>query len=287
MRYRRAIMLVIGVGFLCIGGLLWKLNRDSPATYKGRSLDYWLKHDDDRELREAVQAIGTNALPRLLELLQADTDSLPDRVLEYAFETGIEWNVQITLPIESAYTKWGKAHKGFAALGVIALPAVPGLSNQLVRGESPIPVAGALYAIGPGGFPALTAASVSPDKYVRYAVAGAAWDENLQNPLQNPELIRVLAKLMQDFEPLVRLGAAGSLGAATSYPELALPALYSGLSDTSAAVRWRSAESIGGFGAVAADAVPKLVELSQDPKGNVSAAAAKALRQIQTAMEEK
>ncbi len=97
---------LLALAMLCLIAGVWLSSRDSQTTYKGRSLDYWLNKGNETELREALQAIGTNAIPRLFELLHADDGSMSEKLVSKAAQLAFEANVQVTIPFESAYTKW-------------------------------------------------------------------------------------------------------------------------------------------------------------------------------------
>jgi len=275
-------LLVIAI--VCGIGGIWFLSHDTRTTYKGRSLDHWLDNGSEAELKEAVHAIGTNAIPRLLKLLQADHKSISHKIHREVAEAAYAANIQVAIPFEPAYDKWAKAEKGFAALGTNAWPAVPILSNWLVRGEFPQAASG-LFAIGEAGVPALLSASQSENEDIRRAVAGIAagagfGDTNMT--VNDRRLIQALVAMTQDQEHLVRAFAVLSLAGATSAPDLVIPALTTGLNDPQKDVRRCSARSLGYFGPLATNAVPRLQEMTLETNSGASSAALEALRRIQS-----
>ena len=71
------------------GGLSWVINRSREPMYEGKPLSYWLEcyaplnrtETSVQEADHAVQAIGTNAIPTLLRMLQKTDSPLKVRLV--------------------------------------------------------------------------------------------------------------------------------------------------------------------------------------------------------------
>jgi hypothetical protein len=139
---RRRRMTVIGAGSALVAAVIVYLLWPAGPFYRGHSLDAWLqdcvnpfrhlnslrdmRSTDFRgrmeNARNAVKAIGTNGIPRLLQLLQAKGGSAKDMIAAPLGlrRFGSEW-------FPSAWEKNMMATVGFAILQQDAMPAEPTL----------------------------------------------------------------------------------------------------------------------------------------------------------------
>ncbi len=234
--------------------LAWTLLRaPAPApepVYNGKPLSYWLQgfgpypnttRPTETEALVAIQQIGTNAIPTLLQMLRAHDSPLKYKLRIWAIRRGliriiykIPWDYNNSLPFAFNF----RAMRGFQQLGPLATNAVPDLIRVLdhpVSPESESLTAGALGAIGPGAkaaVPALLRAAASTDLSVRNA-------------------------------------ALLALGQIHADPDAVVPVLIKGLQNPSNVMRWTAAGALGNFQSEAKSAVPALVALLNDPNLNL------------------
>jgi len=136
---------------------LWKASPDEPA-YGGKKLSVWLDElsalnssaqwDPETKQAKAVRAIGTNAIPWLLNEMSAKGSRMQWRLNQLLGRQNV-----ITYRFPNLDTRLRRAFVGFQALGPIAELATPELL-RLVE-DKPGWVPGALASIGPAAVPAL------------------------------------------------------------------------------------------------------------------------------------
>jgi hypothetical protein len=170
---RRILLAAIVV--VAMGVLTWFLIRPREPVYDGKPLSVWLQRYGDlnydtvseqlwhREADEAVRKIGTNALPLLLELLEAKDSKFKLKMKEIAGKQSI-----VKFHFTTAETRQRMALEAFRVLGPAAKPAIPELAEILVR--EPTMAAPALSAIGPESIGTLTNALASTNGEIRIAV---------------------------------------------------------------------------------------------------------------------
>jgi HEAT repeat protein len=97
-------------------------------TYQGRDLNSWLvdlNGDYPDEAGVAIHAMGTNAIPALLQMVRAKDSSFKTRVQSHLARFGVG-------PLLSTdYQRHYRAQSGFAVLGATAKPAVVELIRML------------------------------------------------------------------------------------------------------------------------------------------------------------
>jgi hypothetical protein len=54
-----------------VGGLAWQVTRPREPVYQGKPLSYWLVRPARDPNFNALRALGTNAIPTLLQMLRA------------------------------------------------------------------------------------------------------------------------------------------------------------------------------------------------------------------------
>jgi hypothetical protein len=149
--------------------LTWALLRphQKEPQYDGKPLSYWLAQSDPgttRDIRgqvkamEAVQQIGTNAIPVLLPLLRVNDSPFKTKVLTWLSHHSFG-KIHYTYPSIVNH----RAALGFQALGPLGAGAVPELANildQRISHESEYQTTLSLTYIGPqakGAVPSLVA----------------------------------------------------------------------------------------------------------------------------------
>jgi HEAT repeat protein len=215
---------------ILIGLIVWEANRAKEPQYKGKPLSFWLNGNrTSAEAKEAVDHLGTNCIPTLLIMLQAE-DSKSKREL-----VALTYDVKfIRNKLKSADDANGEAWRGFHYLG----PRAQGAVGALIKlfDESPpdrkYVVAKAFSAMGP---------------YAREAV---------------PTLLHTMTTSTNED---VRALASRTLGEIGQDPDLVLPVMIKALSDPSETCRNRAALSIACYGTNAASAVPALIAAAKDP----------------------
>ncbi|MDB6065891.1 MAG: putative lyase [Pedosphaera sp.] len=238
-----------------VGGIGWLVMRPSEPVYHGRALRYWLNvlwsdgFNDDKEGREAseaVHAIGTNAIPTLLRLINAK-----DSALALKFYALTEKQRIFKFHHVPASHLNDLALGGFMVLKGEAKGAVPELIAMYEKKKVGSPearsiIAGALGIIGPSA----------------------------------KEADAALLRGLSDTDKLSRYQAALALGKIHSEPELVVPALITCLSDQDEILQSLSAEALGQFGPDAKPAVPALLKLVVETKGGLRLGGLRALNKV-------
>ncbi len=301
-----AVLLFLGL----FGFTAWQVVRPREPVYQGRRLSAWLERfrpdGDTPDVDEAVRAVGTNAIPLLLQNLQAKDSRL--RLMLSVL--GLEYT--------PAKIHHMRAEKGFSALGADASNAVPNIIEVYEQNTSPsarqaaanalveigpaakqaIPPliksaastnsdvrAFALYTLGRMAFesesvdPVLIKALLDPDREVRYQAAFGLSSLAFMGGNAKPA-VPALIEALQDSYMGTRCGAAQALGHIHSDPGIVVPALIKSLHDPDANVRAHAVNALGEFGTNGRPAVVSLVELLSETNRDASNAATNALKQI-------
>ena len=233
-------ILLMALFLAAVGGMAWLLlsSGQPEPVYQGKPLRFWLEGYNGRnnsqphpgvpthaQADEAVEAMGTNAIPGLLRRLRQHDSRIKLKIwgllLRYHF---------IKTPLIPRNLDW-EAYFGFEALGDEASNAVPQLIAIYERDPSPL------------------VQTAVPSIFARQGLAAKA---------AAPALLRCG---IVHTNALVRYDAAYALGQIQADPELAVPALIKCLSDPDTMVRGQSAAALGKFGEKAKAAVPALLEL--------------------------
>ena len=217
----------------------------SPAPepfYKGKPLSYWLQGYTGNpgtnppptyaEANAAVDEIGTNAIPVLLQMLRAQDSPIKTKVIIWARRYRLIRNYYTVPSIQNI-----RARQGFEELGPRAIIAVPDLIKILDDNRSPRSqwaAACSLGSIGPGAKAAV------------------------------PSLLREAVGTNQP----VRMSSIMALGDIHEDPNTVVPFLIKTLHDPLKGNRSNAAFALGSFGAAATSAVPALVALFNDPNVN-------------------
>jgi HEAT repeat protein len=251
-----------------IGLLVWSLLPAPEPSYKGQPLSEWLlgyswssgspmpalpnapkfgvtvyksNFADWDESDDAIRAIGTNAIPTLLQMLCAK-----DTKTKLALLKLIQKQHVIAISHTPAESLNFAAAMGFRKLGPQGVSAIPDLINIYRRNISTwsrSACSTSLYDLAPFDIPQIAQGMASPDPQVRRLLIGALASIRAQ-PVA---LVPVLARSLHDSDADVRITAAGALAA---------------------------------FGPAANSAVPDLLQLRQDQNSEVRFAAQYALDRV-------
>jgi HEAT repeat protein len=293
-----AVVSLALVTILCVCVLLRPPGRNEPV-YRGRSLTQWLVRLDDGqaygissssmphlsrrqlEAAAAIRAIGTNALPFLME----DIHSAPSqnelrfrvqRVLDFALARVSGTRLLLGDVTRKDRVRW-RAAQGLAALGPLATPAVPELQRLLLTNYFHSSIKEAAYvlaAVGPEGIEILTNA-VGPQ--TEWSGMCAIWALG-QHPSAGSNTVPFLIGCASSSSDGTACGAIQVLGLLGTEPELVIPALTNALASRNPSVRNSAAWSLGRFGSRALPILPLLEPLTNDPA--VHRAASEAARRI-------
>jgi HEAT repeat protein len=300
-----AVLLVAVVGVIA-----WQVLRLREPVYQGKPLSLWLQgyspDGDSPEVDDAVRAMGTNAIPTLLGMLQVKDSQLKLTLAALGFR------------YTSAETQHLRAQKGFSALEADASNAVPALIEIYKQNTSPTAgraAANALVEIGPAAktaIPALMKSAASTNSHVRAFALCTLGRMALESKLVVPVLIQglhdpdhevrysaafglaalafmggdakpataALMETLKDSHPSERATAAMALGHIHSDPGLVVPALIEMLRDADVQLHALAATALGEFGNQGKPAVAPLIELLSQGNQDARKAATNALKAI-------
>jgi tetratricopeptide (TPR) repeat protein len=140
---KRLVWLIACLLVAAIGGLIWLAMPPKEPVYHGQPLSYWLSRSEEYgmgdpkdpkglDCREAIRAIGTNAIPSLLRILKAK-----DPAIKIVAMGLLERQDFIHLPISTVEEQKGKAQIGFYLLGDLASNSVPALIDISTHPATP------------------------------------------------------------------------------------------------------------------------------------------------------
>jgi hypothetical protein len=221
--------------------VVWRASGPREPVFKGRTLTSWLDHHVPtssanppynspgwHRADEALRAVGSNAVPTLLEMIRAK-DPPPWRLKLLQFAGRYRWT---RINYSYAFSLHEEAEYAFEVLGTNAVSAVPELIKLYEEDVLPSSSAArALGHIGRGAKPAL------------------------------PNLIRRFTHTNSN----VRFCAVSAVMYIGGEPSVVVPALTSALQDPSVDVRWNALVGLSGFGTRARPAVPEILKMVDDP----------------------
>jgi HEAT repeats len=220
-----------------LSGFGWWLLRPSEPSYKGKPLSEWLEEAEgtnSMEAEDALQHIGTNAIPSLLRMLQANDSPFKLKCIALLGRQNL-----INIEISNAKDKNLEASVGFKSLGSNAAGATSELVEIFkapVSGFSQIITADVIGDIGPtatNAIPSLVQGLKAKNAMVRRESALALGRIHGNAAEVVPEMV----KLLHDPEPFVRQCAAIVLGEFGTNGTAAVPTLVAKLEDPSEYVR--------------------------------------------------
>lgn len=308
-------LVICSVCFAVVTGALWLAFAlaNPKLIYKGKDVQAWsaqLVSSDRKESAEAdaaFRALGSNAVPPLIELIQAHQTRSAQVAAAIAREIPGrfgEYLTQKTKPPDYETLRYN-AGCALVIVGTNAAAAVPSLAKELGRGREPTlwQLGRALAAIGQPSVPALIDLTQSTNKLVRHAAAlgVAKIGPDASNavlallPLLNDEHEAVrtcalaalgnigtspLPPLLQSLEtgkPLEQKIAAQTLIAIRPSYRLVAPRLFQLSTNVDAEVRSQALEVLGSLRTPFPEPVAAYARALKDPEITVRIAGAKGL----------
>jgi hypothetical protein len=178
----------------------------------------------------ATRQIGTNAIPRLLELMAARPGAV-ERSRDYLapkLPGFLSFFLNTTRLIPTAERRHVAACIGFQALGTNAESALPALSNLLQRPGSDFELGCAIAGIGPKGRTVLVHALTNSDSQARRVAAFCLGIDPEASAAALPALVSLVERGQADYQVL------GAIGRLDGDAGLVVPALTRSLERTNA-----------------------------------------------------
>ena len=288
MKTRRRIAWICLLGIIAGGVVFLSLLPHEPA-YQGKQLSVWIdryaacKADGRERGRDeavtAIQHIGTNGIPFLLEDLRA-TDP--------RWMAAVNWlagRVNCSVSLGWALKRNNRVAYGFQALGHLATPAIPTLS-QWMAGTNLVTARSAEVALRCVGseevVPILMSGLTNSDRVLRnWAVVHLG----VLGRISEPAVPALLTNLM-DADPYARKYAAQALGRIGSRPEVVVSALGHALGDSDRTIRMAAIAALANFGPDAAAAVPALRKVAEGSDEGQRSLARQTLKRLQCEMRD-
>jgi hypothetical protein len=288
---RRRILIPLVVVLLVLAWVVFGSGAGDGPVYEGRRLSRWVEilgrayaiRKTDPEADLAIQNIGTNAFPYLLQWIQSETTParfrLPSSVRRYVSRHP---TLEAALIPASELRLLGSIHSfdllrsntpAFVVDELVRLMNAPQMqtANRATR---------VLARVGPTGIPPLVAVLESPSHHMRRAVVLAAVRMEDPGPAAEKLVPGLIESLKDDGNIGVAPEAAMGIGKFKVLPRLSVPALARVLGVADPRLRCSAAWALGEFSADAAEAIPALTALRNDPDSNVRSAAESALLKI-------
>jgi hypothetical protein len=246
-------LLIAAVGFVS-----WLLLRQpSEPVYQGKPLSHWceqfvntLSKPDNQSQEQAgiaIRTIGTNAIPTLLLMLQAEDSKIKLKLIQLAQKQHffhIKWT--------DTEFRHQEAEMGFLILssdGKSAIPAIPALleiynerhsdPNDAIRYTAEN-ILGSMGPVAADAVPRFVQATTHTNVYIRWSAI-----LTLRAIHANPNLtVPVLTRSLRDPVDYVRRDAASALAAFGHDAKSAVPDLIKCLADPSPAVREQAAAAL-------------------------------------------
>jgi len=253
-RRRRVIIVLAACVLVGIGVVAFWLEEREPK-YDAKKLTEWCLQyrlwmmSGREQARVAINHIGTNGLPFLVEWLRYDRQT-PKEQLTDAFEE-LKDRLRRSAGARNSlmeHTRAQIAEFGFEALATNATPAIPMLAKLMRdRASSPDTVRAAAHSLACTGEQGLLELA----RFLRdqgqsnrvYAVAGLARVQQNAEPA-----LELLMEFIQGPDEQLAVASAGSLFLTSPEPEMRIAILRKGAADPRRAVRISSISSLANFG---------------------------------------
>jgi HEAT repeat protein len=278
--------MAIALGLLAASAVAFVGLRPREPAYEGKKLSEWLKIFGNstggayEEAEAAIQQIGTNALPTLLEMLRSKDSWLKVKLIGLVSKQSL-----VELELTSEDDRRSLAMFGFQVLGPRAKPILPALIELLNNAGTTDHAKDALdhlsvSFLGPEETLWLGTSITNENERVR---------DNVLSLLGREVVATALIPRLQDQDPGVRLSTIESFVRLSAIrfvndPDgkysVVVDALIKALQDTSPAVRADAALALGWSVVDAQRAVPFLVKHANDPDESVRQAVAAALSRL-------
>ncbi|MDB6021566.1 MAG: lyase domain protein repeat-containing protein, partial [Pedosphaera sp.] len=214
------------------------------------------------EAVQAIRAMGTNAVPYLIAVLEKDEVSRFDRLMGRSAMQLLDRHREAALALD--------------ALGPECKPWIPELNRILHGSGSQKEAAVALAAIGPEGWEVLTRATAENGEMVTCCL----WALGSHRAAVPGTVDALLASYARNKPFSVDILSLWALEEIKPDQEQLIPLLLTGLKSDRQDLKWGSAVVLGRLGRKASSAVPALMELLNDRNPLVRHDAAQALEQI-------
>jgi hypothetical protein len=262
-------LIILAALFICIV-CFTPTTRQEPV-YQGKTLTQWLNRLDDGEAfgisssslptfsraqieaADAIRAIGTNALPFLLEDIHAHPSEqalrfkLLGKLHMADLWIGFGRKTYFAADVTSEDRIRWRAAQGLAALGPLAKPAIPELTRLLFTNYFHSSIKDSAYAlagIGADGIAVLTN-SIQPTN--EWSGMCAIWALG-QHPTAGTNVIPFLINATTSSSEGTACGAIQVLGLFHVDGEHVIPALKNALNSSNAAVRHDATNALAEFG---------------------------------------
>jgi HEAT repeat protein len=254
---------------------------EPEPSYGGKSLTEWLqdaadagREDELTRHRAAVQAMGTNCIPTLMEFLTYETPGWKQQMYAIANRVSGRYGVYFRDRDLNNF-----ALIGFYLLGSDGAAAIPPLTRMMLSAEDPEGrrAAVALSSIGVDAIPALFEGLTNINPEVRGFATYYGW--NYLGTNAAPAIPYIVERL-NDPDDTERLRTVLTLKHLSIEPQLTVPAFVKCFGDSNKFVRLAAAEGLAEFGTNAVAAEPALRALIDDPDAEVREQVKITLRKI-------
>ena len=252
---RRIQVLLLLTAFSAV--VFYIANRE--PSYQERALSSWMRElnpdgegDGVSQAGEAIQQIGTNALPYILSELRRKDSSGKLKLMEWNDKLEGRLNHEL-MRFTPAYERRSTARAAIGLLGTNAAPAIEEISRNLDDRELISESAQALALIGQPALPTIKSLACSTNDITRFGCA-----QTLVLFTNAAEVAPILQSLTADAQPEVRALAAFGLGNSVGAPPSNVPLLIQLLNDADKSVQASACHSLGHFSNSAAIIVPAL-----------------------------
>ena len=262
-------ILPLAIVALLIGVIGWQLYTTREPSYQARTLTEWLVALDsappeeptkEAQARTAIHAIGTNGLPILLRMVQAQDSALKKKLMKWAKQQSVV-DLRFTPAMRSRYL----AVTGFEVLGSEAKDAIPALAALLSNTNSGGMAAKGLTMVGSEGIPILRHGLTNVNASVRISCLTGLYLAGTNGFATLPEILPCL----HDPVLRVRQKAVFCLQNFQHDPATVLPALWHTVElDQDTTLRSLSIWTMGFFSSQASAYVPGLQQLLLSTNAN-------------------
>jgi hypothetical protein len=294
MRMRYAIVVVVGC--VAIAFAAFRLKRPADPVYAGRPLSEWVLSygyltppegtQSENDADEALRRAGTNAIPYLLKWMRCEAPAWKRGVRAVA-PPSVQDALKVDQPT-SAEMLADKSVRAFGALGTNGLVVMPALVEMMRNTNAPDTARRAmqcLAALGTNGLAPLISVIEDMEYPSRWRAILAV--RRVHTNAESKEVLGpVLLRCATDpAGNVLSIGLASLWLSDVKYePSVSIPALARILTNTTAGENARrlAAKAIGGYGALAAEALPTLTNALVDPAPAIGRAASNAIWKITT-----
>ena len=278
------VLLLAGI-IVAIGSRFYR----SEPEYQGKTLSSWLaevenrsdwQFPDQEKVRKAVKQIGTNAIPFLLETLEAEDAEVKGKVAGWLNHT-----FRLKIKVQSPSEVRDQARLGFLVLGRDAEAAIPALALALTNRNDNLAYAAGecLWAIDSTNcVSALLNALTNANRQAQDRAISLLERMGHKATAAGPLLLSRVED--ENFRP--RWPVMFALANIGCEPQTVVPIASRWLTDTNRGVRASAALCLAILSPAAVSAIPALKVAMQDTNSLVRNSAARALIRVQCEMHE-